>query len=94
MGLVVGATHPKELKLIRKIVPDIPILIPGIGIQGGDIKSAVRYGCDKNGQLAVINASRSIIYASPGKDFAEAARVEAKRMTEEINGNLENRNHK
>jgi orotidine-5'-phosphate decarboxylase len=62
----------------------MPILIPGIGKQGGDLKSAIRYGCDKHGQLAVINASRSIIYASSGKDFAEAARAEAKKIVEEM----------
>jgi orotidine-5'-phosphate decarboxylase len=84
IGLVVGATHPRELKAIRKIVSEMPLLIPGIGKQGGDLKSAVRDGCDKNGQLAIINASRSIIYASSGKDFAEAARREAKRMVEEM----------
>jgi orotidine-5'-phosphate decarboxylase len=80
IGLVVGATHPRELKTIRKIVPEMPLLIPGIGKQGGDLKSAVRNGCDKNGQLAIINASRSIIYASSGKDFAKAARAEAKML--------------
>jgi len=84
IGLVVGATHSRELKMIRKIVPDIPLLIPGIGKQGGDLKSVVRNGCDKNGQLAVINASRSIIYASSGRNFADAARAEAKKMVEEI----------
>jgi orotidine-5'-phosphate decarboxylase len=84
IGLVVGATHPRELKTIRKIVPEMPLLIPGIGKQGGDLKSAVRDGCDENGQLAIVNASRSIIYASSGKDFAEAARAEAKKMVEEI----------
>ena len=84
IGLVVGATHPKELQRIRKIVPDMPILIPGIGKQGGDLKSAIRYGCDKHSQLAIINASRSIIYASSGKDFAEAARMEAIKMVEEM----------
>jgi orotidine-5'-phosphate decarboxylase len=84
IGIVVGATHPRELQCIRKIVPDMPILIPGIGKQGGDLKSAIRYGCNKHGQLAVINASRSIIYASSGKDFAEAARAEAKKMVEEM----------
>jgi orotidine-5'-phosphate decarboxylase len=62
----------------------MPLLIPGVGKQGGDLKSAVRDGCDKNGQLAIINASRSIIYASSGKDFAEAARAEAKRMVVEM----------
>jgi orotidine-5'-phosphate decarboxylase len=84
IGLVVGATHPKELYHIRKIVPEMPILIPGVGKQGGDLKSAIRYGCDKHGQLAIINASRSIIYASSGKDFAEAARAEAKKIMEGI----------
>jgi len=84
VGLVVGATHTRELKSIRKIVPAMPLLIPGIGKQGGDLKSAVRNGCDKNGQLAIINASRSIIYASSGKDFAEAARAEAKKMVNEM----------
>jgi orotidine-5'-phosphate decarboxylase len=77
LGLVVGATHSRELQSIRKTVPEMPILIPGIGKQGGDLKSAIRYGCNKNGLLAIINASRSIIYASSGKDFAEAARAEA-----------------
>ncbi len=84
IGFVVGATHPKELQRIRNIVPDMPILIPGIGKQGGDLKSAIRCGCDKHGQLAVINASRSIIYASSGEDFAKAARAEAKKMVEEM----------
>jgi orotidine-5'-phosphate decarboxylase len=84
IGLVIGATHPKELQRIRKIVPEMPILIPGIGKQGGDLKAVIHYGCDKNGQLAIINASRSIIYASSGKDFAEAARAEAKRIIEEM----------
>jgi len=84
IGLVIGATHPRELKMIRKIVPEMPLLIPGIGKQGGDLKSAVQEGCDKNGQLAIINASRSIIYASSGKDFAAAARAEATKIVEEI----------
>jgi orotidine-5'-phosphate decarboxylase len=84
IGFVVGATHPKELQGIRKIVPDMPILIPGIGKQGGDLKSAIRYGCNKHGQLAIINASRSIIYASSGKDFAVTARAEANKMLEEM----------
>lgn len=85
IGLVVGATHPLELLRVRKIVPEMPILIPGIGKQGGDLKSAVRYGCAKRGDLAIINASRSIIYASQGKDFAYAARFEAHKLKYEIN---------
>lgn len=84
-GLVVGATRPEEMKKIRRMVPDMPLLIPGIGAQGGDLESAVRYGCDARGQLAVINASRSVIYASTGKDFARAARQTALELREEMN---------
>lgn len=84
IGFVVGATHPKELQRIRRIVPDMPILIPGIGSQGGDLVSAIKYGSNKQGKLAVINASRSIIYASSGKDFAEAARKGALQIIQEM----------
>jgi len=85
IGLVVGATHPKELRRVRALAPEMPILIPGIGKQGGDLKSAVLFGCTKRGDLAIINASRSIIYASRGKDFAAAARREAIKLRDEIN---------
>jgi orotidine-5'-phosphate decarboxylase len=84
LGLVVGATHPKELQPIRKLAPTLPILIPGIGKQGGDLESAVRFGTDKNGKLAIINASRSVLYASSGKDFASAARDEALQLRDQI----------
>jgi orotidine-5'-phosphate decarboxylase len=67
------------------MVPGMPILIPGIGAQGGDLKAAVRYGCDRQGDLAVINASRSIIYSSSGGDFATAAREAALKLRDEIN---------
>lgn len=84
LGLVVGATHPAELNPIRDLAPKMPILIPGIGKQGGDLESAVRYGCDKNGLLALINASRSVLYASSGKDFADAARTEASLLRDQM----------
>jgi len=84
LGLVVGATHPKELQPIRKLAPSLPILIPGIGKQGGDLESAVRFGAGKNGRLAIINASRSVLYASTGKDFATAARNEALQLRDQI----------
>lgn len=84
IGLVVGATHPAELKPVRDLAPTMPILIPGVGTQGGDLESAVRFGCDKNGSLALINASRSVLFASSGKDFAEAARTEAQRLRKQI----------
>jgi orotidine-5'-phosphate decarboxylase len=83
-GLVVGATKPEELKGIRELVPDIPFLIPGVGAQGGDIEASIKYGIDKKGRV-VINASRSILYASNKFDFAEAARITAKEMKESIN---------
>ena len=85
IGLVVGATHPRELREIRSMVPTMPFLIPGIGKQGGDLSLAVRYGCDKNGLSAVINAGRSILYASKGEDFASAARAEAIKIRDQIN---------
>ncbi len=84
VGLVAGATHPKELRRIREIAPSLPLLIPGIGKQGGDLKSSVRFGCDKHGELALINASRSVIYASSDEDFASAARREAAKLRDEI----------
>jgi orotidine-5'-phosphate decarboxylase len=85
IGLVVGATYPEELKQIRSSHPAIPILIPGIGAQGGDLASAVRYGVDGKGERAIITSSRQIIYASPGKDFAPAARKVAAELREQIN---------
>ena len=84
-GLVVGATRPKDLERVRKLVPDMPLLIPGVGAQGGDLRLAVRYGCDRKGEMAVINASRSILYASHSKDFDAAARGAALAMRDEIN---------
>ncbi|MBI5471927.1 MAG: orotidine-5'-phosphate decarboxylase [Ignavibacteriae bacterium] len=84
-GLVVGATRTQELKSIRKLAPTLPLLIPGVGAQGGDLAAAVRYGCDKNGEMAVINSSRGIIYAASGQDFAEAARTAALTLRDEIN---------
>jgi len=84
VGLVVGATHPKELEPIRILSPSAPILIPGIGKQGGDLESAVRFGCDADGGLAIINASRSVLFASSAKDFAAAARNEALQLRGQI----------
>ena len=88
IGLVIGATYPEELKLIRDSHPDMPILIPGVGAQGGDLASAVRYGVDTHGEKAIINSSRQIIYASRGKDFAQAARQVASSLRDQINSYL------
>jgi len=89
IGLVVGATYPEELRRVRQLCPDIPLLIPGIGAQGGDLANAVRYGVDAQGQKAIISSSRQIIYASKGKDFAMAARAAALKLRDEINLYLE-----
>ncbi len=85
IGLVVGATYPEELKTIRQNHPDMPILIPGVGAQGGDLALAVRYGVDAQGKGIIINSSRQIIYASREKDFPEAARRAASTLRDEIN---------
>ena len=85
IGLVVGATRPAELKRIRSLVPNMPILIPGVGAQKGDLQATIRNGCDENGELAIINVGRGIIYASNGNDFATLARETAINIQEEIN---------
>ena len=85
VGLVVGATYPEELEKVRKTVGDMPILIPGVGAQGGDLEKAVRNGKDSNNQGMIINSSRGIIFASGGEDFAAAARRETQKLTNEIN---------
>ncbi len=84
-GLVVGATNADELKEIRALVCDMPILIPGVGAQGGDLQFSVKNGVNKKGERAVINASRSIIYASDREDYARTAKLFARRMKDEIN---------
>lgn len=85
IGLVVGATYPNELKTVRQICPEMPLLIPGIGAQGGDLTSAVKNGVDARGEKAIIAVSRQVIYASKGKDFARAARQTAQGLRQDIN---------
>ena len=77
-ALVVGAPYPTELAIVRRIVGDIPILIPGIGAQGGGVEKTVKAGVDSTGKNAIINASRSII-------FAQEPRIEAQKLRDEIN---------
>jgi orotidine-5'-phosphate decarboxylase len=84
-GLVVGATWPDELRAIRAAAPQLPILVPGIGAQGGDLEASVRAGRDAHGHGLLISASRSILYASTGADFAHAARAEAQCLRDAIN---------
>ncbi|OGN99018.1 MAG: orotidine 5'-phosphate decarboxylase [Chloroflexi bacterium RBG_13_51_18] len=85
LGLVVGATYPEELKLIRERYPQMPLLIPGVGAQGGGIEQTVKYGVDREKTKTIINSSRQILYASRGRDFAEAAGKAARELRDSIN---------
>ena len=76
-GLVVGATYPRELGTVRSIVGDMPVLVPGVGVQGGDVAATVAHGATADGFGLVVNSSRAVLYASSGADFADAARREA-----------------
>lgn len=78
LGLVVGATYPAEIERVRAIAPTLPLLIPGVGAQGGDAVATVKAGWREAGPI-IVNSSRSILYASSGEDFADAARAEAMR---------------
>jgi orotidine-5'-phosphate decarboxylase len=84
-ALVVGATYPADLKKVRAIIGDMPILIPGIGVQGGEIAATVAAGKDSRGWGMIINSSRSIIFASKEDDFAQAARRATEELRVEIN---------
>jgi len=85
-GAVVGATYPDELKMIREILgEDVPILIPGVGVQGGDVEMTIKAGTSKNGEMAIINSSRGILYAGKDETFKEKARAEAISLRDEIN---------
>jgi len=90
LGLVVGATYPAEIARVRALAPTLPLLIPGVGAQGGDALATVRAGwkADAGGTVApiVVSSSRSILYASSGDDFATAARAEARRTRDLLQG--------
>ena len=84
IGLVVGATQPEALDRIRRIVGDMPFLIPGIGAQGGELRRVIEGAGSKPG-TTIVNSSREILYASSGSDFAEAARTRLQRLKDELN---------
>ncbi len=83
-GLVVGATYPTELADVRSIVGDMPLLVPGVGAQGGDAATVKEHGASASGRGLIVSSSRAILYASSGEDFAEAARSEAERTAESL----------
>ncbi len=82
--LVAGATYPENLACIRQIVGDMPLLVPGIGAQGGDLARVLDHGADQLGAGPVINASRAVLYASTERDFGDAAAVAARGLRDEI----------
>ncbi len=84
-ALVVGATFPQELADVRSIVGDLPLLVPGIGAQGGDIEATLTAGRTASGRGLMISSSRAILYASPDEDFASAARSIALETRQAIN---------
>jgi orotidine-5'-phosphate decarboxylase len=83
--LVVGGTYPKELAAVRALVGDMPLLVPGVGAQGADVVQAVQSGQSKAGSGLIISSSRAILYASPGADFAAAARAATEALRGQIN---------
>jgi orotidine-5'-phosphate decarboxylase len=85
-GLVVGASYPEALKAVRQVVGKMIILVPGVGNQGGTLEAVMRSGANNKGRGLVISASRSIIYASNGSDFAEVAAKEVVQLKNQING--------
>ena len=87
IALVTGATYPKDLGLVRAIVRDMPLLVPGIGAQGGDLNAVLDNGLDSQKRGLLISSSREIIYASTGPDFPEAASRAAEELRNKINKN-------
>ena len=86
--LVVGATYPGELADVRAIVGEMPLLVPGVGAQGGDVEAVVKNGATRDGTGLVISSSRAILYAGSGHDFADAARTAAVALRDEINRHM------
>jgi orotidine-5'-phosphate decarboxylase len=84
LGLVVGATWPDELTRVRELVGDMPLLVPGIGAQGGDIEATVKAGSGSSDYGMLVNSSRAVLYASQGPDWAEAAAVVARQTRDAL----------
>ena len=89
LGLVVGATYPAEIQRVRELAPTLPLLIPGVGAQGGDAVATIRAGHRSEAGVTrgpvIVNSSRAVLYASSGADFAAAARAEALRTRDLLN---------
>ena len=85
VGLVVGATYPAELKHVRDNSPSLPILLPGVGAQAGEVEESIRNGIRPDGTGLLVSSSRSIIYAGNGPDFAERSRDAAIALRDQVN---------
>ena len=83
--LVTGATYPQQLADVRALVGDLPLLVPGIGAQGGDVHAVLRNGQSSDGSGLLISSSRAILYAGNDEDFANAAREATLALRDEIN---------
>lgn len=90
LGLVVGATYPQEIARVRELAPTLPLLIPGVGAQGGDAAATVQAGWRAQGPI-IVNSSRAILYASSGADFAQAARAVAEQTRQSLQAALPGR---
>ncbi|MBA2077723.1 orotidine-5'-phosphate decarboxylase [Rhodanobacter sp. PCA2] len=84
-ALVVGATWPEELGQVRDVVGEMPLLVPGIGAQGGDVEAVLRHGLTPDGAGLILSSSRAILYAGHGEDFAQAAHAAAQELQDTIN---------
>jgi orotidine-5'-phosphate decarboxylase len=89
--LVMGATYPRELTQVRALVGDMPLLVPGIGTQGGDVEQVVASGSTAAGTGLILSSSRAILYASAGEDFAQAARAATATLRDRINASRRSR---
>ena len=83
--LVVGATYPRELAEVRALVGDMPLLVPGVGAQGGDVEQVVKSGRTAAGTGLIVSSSRALLYASQGADFAQATRAATAQLRDQIN---------
>jgi orotidine-5'-phosphate decarboxylase len=84
-ALVVGATWPEQLREVRAIVGEMPLLVPGVGAQGGDVEAVVSNAKSADGTGLIVSSSRAVLYASGGDDYAEAAANAARMLRDEIN---------
>jgi orotidine-5'-phosphate decarboxylase len=89
--LIIGATYPRELAEVRALVGDMPLLVPGVGAQGGDVEPVVASGCTRSGTGLIVSSSRAILYASAAEDFAQAARAATASLRERINASRRGR---